>query len=498
MAALRHLAPRHFTRLQGVLIDSSISPQSRTLFSSARQARSTPIRSTIYATAFTLSAGLFAVYYFDARSAVHRYVLTPVLRYAFDAETGHKLAVKVLRSGLGPRDPVTDDESLKFELWGHSISNPVGLAAGFDKDGEAIDGLFNLGFSWVEIGSVTPKPQPGNPRPRVFHLTEDSALINRYGFPSQGHSSVLARLRARLPSYPSEADAQSASFRGGSLLAVNLGKNKESPVDSPDDFVAGVRTFGPYADALVVNVSSPNTPGLRGLQNRELLEKLLGSVTKARDELAPSNLVSQKPKILLKLAPDLDPQQLGEIAEVIRNSHIDGVIVSNTTTQRPSGLANTNRSEVGGLSGAPLKPYSLAALRTLRAHLPASIPIIGCGGISTGADALEYAKAGASFVQVYTGFGYDGVGSCRRIKDQLVEALAKEGKTWAQVVEEAVAKHSFAPAQPAVKEEASTNGTVAQLIAEAEELKKLLDGFGEKMGKKAEEIAPHITVPLVS
>ncbi|RDB23351.1 Dihydroorotate dehydrogenase (quinone), mitochondrial [Hypsizygus marmoreus] len=438
-----------------------------------------PALKGLYATAFLLSTGLFAVYYFDARSALHRYILTPVLRHTLDAETGHKVAVKVLRSGLGPRDPVSDDARLRSELWGQVISNPVGLAAGFDKDGEAIDGLFNLGFSWVEIGSVTPKPQPGNPRPRVFRLPEDSALINRYGFPSQGHTSVLARLRARIPAF--ERDQETAALRPNSVLAVNLGKNKESPVDSIDDFVSGVRTFGPYSDVLVVNVSSPNTPGLRGLQNRELLETLLVGVTKARDQLPPSPLTSRRPKLVLKIAPDLDEAQLSDIAQVIRNSNIDGVIVSNTTIQRPKSLTAANKNEVGGLSGAPIKEYSLKALRTLRSQLPASIPLIGCGGIFTGADALEFARAGASMVQVYTGFGYDGVGACRRIKDQLVEELAKEGTTWGEVVRNAVNDLSLKEAKTAALE---GTGTISQLIAEAQELQGLLDKLAEKVGDR--------------
>ncbi|KAF8074995.1 dihydroorotate dehydrogenase [Lyophyllum atratum] len=388
----------------------------------------------LYATAFVLSTGLFAVYYFDARSALHRYILTPVLRHTLDAETGHKFAVKVLKSGLGPRDPCSDDGRLKSELWGQEISNPVGLAAGFDKDAEAIDGLFNLGFSWVEIGSVTPKPQATrNPRPRVFHLPEDLGLINRYGFPSQGHTSVLSRLRARIPVFQQEHDT--AALRQGSVLAVNLGKNKESPADSIDDFLAGVRTFGPYSDVLVINVSSPNTPGLRGLQNRDLLEKLLDGVTKARDQLSVSELTSRRPKLVLKLSPDLDESQIADIAEVIKNSNIDGVIVSNTTIQRPKHLTAVNKNETGGLSGAPVKEYSLKALRALRSHLPPSMTLIGCGGIFTGADALEYAKAGASLVQVYTGFGYDWTNS--------VHELEREGTTWNQVVKKAVDELSF-------------------------------------------------------
>ncbi|KAG6891550.1 hypothetical protein C0992_004408 [Termitomyces sp. T32_za158] len=438
------------------------------------------VKTGIYATAFVVSAGVFAIYYFDARSALHRYILTPVLRHTLDAELGHKIAVKVLKSGLGPRDPCSDDSRLKSEFLGKQVSNPIGLAAGFDKDGEAIDGLFNLGFSWVEIGSVTPKPQPGNPKPRVFRLLEDSGLINRYGFPSDGHASVLARLRARIPAF--RQTSGNAALRPESVLAVNLGKNKDSPADSIDDFIAGIRNFGTYADVLVVNVSSPNTPGLRGLQNRDLLEKLLDGVTKARDNLPVSDLTSSKPKLLLKLSPDLDEAQIIDIADVIRNSKIDGVIVSNTTIQRPKSLMSTNKAEVGGLSGAPVKPYSLKALRILRSHLPSSIPLIGCGGISTGADALEYAKAGASLVQVYTSFGYDGVGACRRIKDQLCEELEREGTTWNEVVKKAVDELSL---QPEIKSSSPIDEdgekSISQLIADAERLRGMLDTLDKKV-----------------
>ncbi|KXN86599.1 Dihydroorotate dehydrogenase (quinone), mitochondrial [Leucoagaricus sp. SymC.cos] len=427
-------------------------------------------RAGAYATVFTVSAGIFVVYYFDARSAMHRYILTPVLRNLFDAETGHKIAVKVLRTGFGPKDPVADDARLKFKLWGEDLSNPIGVAAGFDKDGEAIDGLYDLGFSWVEIGSVTPKPQPGNPRPRVFRLPEDDALINRYGFPSQGHSTVLSRLLARIPRFT--AGAERAALRDGSMLAVNLGKNKESPADSIDDYITGVRTFGPYTDVLVVNVSSPNTPGLRGLQNKDILQKLLHAVSQARNELEPSSLTARRPKLVLKIAPDLNESQLTDIADVVKNSSIDGVIVSNTTIQRPSHLRNPSKIETGGLSGVPIKPISLKALQTLRSLLPASIPIIGSGGIRTGQDALDFAKAGAQMVQVYTSFGYNGVGTCRRIKDELTELLVKEGKTWDEIVKEAVVKHSWKEPEP-------KPSTMNQLVTEAEELKSFL-GLGEK------------------
>ncbi|KAI0085842.1 dihydroorotate dehydrogenase [Irpex rosettiformis] len=440
---------------------------------------SNAVRNGLYATVFVVSTGLFAAYYFDCRSAIHRYVLTPIVRYTLDPETGHKFAVKVLRSGLSPRDTQKDDETLGLNLWGTQLSNPVGLAAGFDKNGEAVDGLFNLGFSWVEIGSVTPKPQDGNPKPRMFRLSEDEAVINRYGFPSEGHVSVLNRLLARIPKFHQPNPEENASLHTDALLAVNLGKNKSSPPDSIDDFVAGVRAFAPHADVLVVNVSSPNTPGLRGMQSRSLLQELLSGVLKARDDVVSAHSLTQKPKLVLKIAPDLTEDEIADVAAAVRNSGVDGVVVSNTTIKRPDSLLSSNKIETGGLSGPPLKPYSLAALRTLRALLPAEVPIFGCGGIASGADALEYARAGATAVQIYTSFGYDGVGTCRRIKDELVEELKKEGTTWAEVVSRAVAEKSFKeppPPEPVKPGE----GSVAQLIEEAEELKKLLDAFGDR------------------
>ncbi|KAL4066071.1 hypothetical protein J3A83DRAFT_4432950, partial [Scleroderma citrinum] len=467
-------------------------------FSSSSSSPSSRIRTTAYTALFAVSAGLFAAYYFDARSAIHRYVLTPILRHTFDAETGHRIAVKVLRSGLAPRDLVKDDDILRSEVFGLEVSNPVGLAAGFDKHGEAIDGLFNLGFSWVEIGSVTPKAQasPGNPCPRVFHLPADAALINRYGFPSEGATAVVARLRGRIPTFYDIGKSSTAALRPGAVLAINLGKNKTSPADSSEDFITGIKTFGPYADILVVNVSSPNTPGLRGLQNRELLESLLRDVVKARNELPPSLVASRRPQLILKIAPDLEESQLAEMAEVIRDSNIDGVIVSNTTVARPSTLNDPNKGEMGGLSGRPLKPLTLRALKTLRAHLPASIPIIGCGGISSGADALEYARAGASFVQLYTEFGYDGVGTCRRIKDELVLLLRAEGKTWRDVVQQSVEKLSWREPLPPPHE---GEVTIENLVQEAEELKSLLDKLGEKfIGSSIRKISSekHILILL--
>ncbi|KAI0342993.1 hypothetical protein BDW22DRAFT_1329562 [Trametopsis cervina] len=446
---------------------------------STSAAESNPFRTGLYATVFVVSTGLFAAYYLDSRSAIHRYVLNPVLRYTLDAEASHKLAVKVLRSGLGPRDTQVDDEVLAINVWGANLSNPVGLAAGFDKNGEAVDGLFNLGFSWVEIGSVTPKPQDGNPKPRVFRLVDDNAVINRYGFPSEGHVSVLNRLLSRVPRFHQPSANEKASLREDALLAVNLGKNKSSPPDSIDDFVSGVHAFAPHADVLVINVSSPNTPGLRGMQSRSLLQELLAGVLTARDEAVLRKGAAKKPKLVLKIAPDLSEEEIADVAVAVRTSGVDGVIVSNTTIKRPASLLDANKAEAGGLSGPPLKPYSLAAVRTLRSLLPAEIPIFGCGGIASGSDALEYARAGAAAVQIYTSFGYDGVGTCRRIKDELAEELRKQGTTWAEVVRTSVAQKSLKeipPPEPVKPGE----GSVAQLIAEAEELKRLLDTFGDK------------------
>lgn len=447
----------------------------------------TTARTALYTGAFVVSAGLFTVYYLDSRSAIHRYALTPLIRAAFDAEAGHKLAVKVLKHGISPKDQVKDDPILVGEIWGQEVKNPVGLAAGFDKDGEAIDGLFDLGFSWVEIGSVTPKPQGGNPKPRMFRLEEDNAVINRYGFPSQGHSYVLSRLQERIV-LGQESD--NASLRQGDLLAVNLGKNKDSPGESIDDYVKGIKTFGPFSDVLVVNVSSPNTPGLRGLQNRDSLEVLLRGAVQARDELLPSQITHRRPKILVKLAPDLGESQLVEIAEVIQQTKVDGVILSNTTIERPSHLINANKREMGGLSGPPVKPYALKALKTLRANLPASVPIIGCGGISSGQDALEFARAGATLVQLYTSFGYEGVGTARRIKDEIVAELKKEGKTWKQVVAESVNRSSL-QRSPLHDEVKVGEATVSQLIQEAEHLKGLLEKLGDKIEKGANLPSDH-------
>ncbi|WVQ97130.1 dihydroorotate dehydrogenase (fumarate) [Kwoniella sp. CBS 9459] len=416
---------------------STLIPKPR-FASTSTPSSATPSRRYFSTTLLIGGSVLLVAYYYDSRSLLHEHVVMPLVRYALDPEEGHKLAVKVLGwdKWARPRDMGVDAPELQAELFGLPIKNPVGIAAGFDKDADAIDGLFDLGFGYVEVGSVTPEPQPGNPKPRFFRLEEDDAAINRYGFNSLGHGHTLARLRARLyafaqshpslfpsplPLNPLPPSGVPRSLRSGQLLAVNLGKNKTSAADSNEDYIKGVRLLGPYADVVVVNVSSPNTPGLRALQGRQVLERLLRDVVEERNRISAGDGL---PKIAVKVASDLSEEELADVASAVRSSGVEGVIVSNTTIRRQElGLASANQDEVGGLSGKPLFPYALKALKTLRPLLPPSIPLIGCGGVSTGSDALAMARAGASLVQVYTSFGYRGVGTPRLIKDEITSAL---------------------------------------------------------------------------
>ncbi|WVN85863.1 dihydroorotate dehydrogenase (fumarate) [Cryptococcus depauperatus CBS 7841] len=472
---------------------------STTVTSSARPRRH------YFSTALLLGGGvLFAAYYYDSRSLLHEYVVMPVIRLTANPEEGHKLAVRLL--GLPkwarPRDIGYDGEELQSELFGFKLKNPIGIAAGFDKDADAIDGLFDLGFGYVEVGSVTPEPQPGNARPRFFRLEEDDAAINRYGFNSLGHGHVLARLRARIlkfslehPSlFPSPLSSNPLpppnlprSLRPGQLLAVNLGKNKMSAADSNEDYVRGVRTIGPYADVVVINVSSPNTPGLRALQGKEQLQKLLTEVVEERNKIVQSGL----PKIAVKITCDLTEDELADVASAVRSSGVEGVIVSNTTIRRKElKLRSAYQDEMGGLSGKPLFPYALQALHDLRPLLPPSIPIIGCGGVSTGSDALAMAHAGATVIQVYTSFGYRGVGTPRLIKDEISESL--KGAKWIDQIgqdwtgqgqtmgwDEARVKQE----SDALKDEAKGLGDLLRRLTEKEEIANLVAQAEKALGK---------------
>ncbi|KAK9472836.1 Dihydroorotate dehydrogenase-domain-containing protein [Dipodascopsis tothii] len=402
----------------------------RTLFTSAKPSGSATARNWAINTALVAGVGFGAYYLTDTRSAAYRYVAMPLIRATLDAETSHRFAIAVLSAGLYPWDrSETADPALEVHVFGKTLSSPVGLAAGFDKNGEAIDAVFNMGFSYAEVGSITPLPQAGNPLPRFFRLPKDSAAINRYGFNSDGHMRVLLRLRQRLHSHLTHYPLPTAhSFRDGKLLAINLGKNKTG--DEINDYVAGVNVLGNYADVLVINISSPNTPGLRNLQNEEKLGALLKAVVDARDKLS----TPLKPPVCVKIAPDLTEGEIAPMAKIIKDSGIDGVIVSNTTISRPDSLRSPTAlvNEVGGLSGPPVKPLALAAVRNMRKHIGPDFTIIGCGGISTGRDAVEFARAGASFVQVYTAFAYEGPGTAARLRDEIKQELG--GKRWMDII----------------------------------------------------------------
>ena len=319
------------------------------------------------------------------------------------AERAHNLTLTLAGAAapLLPRPPA-DDPRLAVSAFGLDFPNPVGLAAGFDKNAQVPDAMAKFGFGFVECGTVTPKPQAGNLQPRLFRLTEDAAVINRMGFNNGGMDQAARNLKGR---------------RGGGLVGINIGANKDS-TDRISDYVLGFAALAPLADYVTVNVSSPNTPGLRGLQNREELTRLLDSLISARG-------TKRKP-ILLKIAPDLDRHALDEIADVVRASAIEGLIVSNTTIARPP-LKSSHAQEAGGLSGRPLFAPSTEVLRGMRQRLGKSVTLVGVGGIAGGADAYEKIRAGASLVQLYTALVYQGPGLVARIKQELLACLERDG-----------------------------------------------------------------------
>jgi dihydroorotate dehydrogenase len=320
-----------------------------------------------------------------------------------DAEDAHRASILALRAARPVLRAGADDPILATRLWGLDFPNPVGLAAGFDKHAEAPDALLGLGFGSVEIGSVTPRPQPGNPRPRVFRLPEDGAVINRYGFNSEGIDAVAARLAGR-------------ARRG--VLGVNLGKNKET-ADAAEDYAAGAAALARFADYLVVNVSSPNTPGLRALQDRGVLDALIARVQSA--------MPASPPPLLVKIAPDMAAEDLADIAAVARARRLDGIIVSNTTIARPPELRGAARGEAGGLSGRPLFVSSTAVLREMRRLTGGEIALVGVGGVAAGGDAYAKIRAGATLVQLYTALVYEGPGLVARIKRDLAALLRRDG-----------------------------------------------------------------------
>lgn len=341
--------------------------------------------------------------------------LMPLLQRIVGAETAHVLAVKMIGLGLVPLNRYQDPASLEVNALGLKFKNPIGIAAGFDKHGEAVDGLYKVGFGFVEVGTITPKPQEGNPKPRVFRLIPDHAVINRYGFNSCGLVEAQQRLKAR------EA-AQQEHSKAGLPLGINLGKNKLSQ-DAGADYLEGVKVLGPLADYLVVNVSSPNTPGLRDLQGKAELRQLLHTVLKERDALQGE----RKPPVLVKIAPDLTDQDKQDIADVVIELGVDGLMVSNTTVSRPETLQDPHKSEVGGLSGQPLKDLSTSTVREMYNLTKGKVTIVGIGGVASGQDAMEKIRAGASLVQLYTALTYQGPPVVTKIKRELEQLLKEQG-----------------------------------------------------------------------
>lgn len=327
--------------------------------------------------------------------------LRPLL-FALDPEAAHGLTLAALKTGLLATAP-PDDPILATSIAGLALPNPIGLAAGFDKDAEVPDAMLRLGFGFVECGSVTPRPQPGNPRPRLFRLVEDRAVINRFGFNSKGVEFARARLAAR------------AGKPG--IVGINLGANKDSD-DRAEDYAVALRTLAPLAAYVTINISSPNTPGLRSLQDGAALADLIGRVMAARGGL--------RQPVFVKVAPDQGEDDWATITRACIDGGVDGLIVSNTTVSRPP-LASRHAAEAGGLSGEPLRPLALAALQRFRQESGGALPLIAVGGIASGRDAYDRIRAGASAVQLYSALVYAGPGLVRRIKAELAALLRRDG-----------------------------------------------------------------------
>ena len=395
------------------------------------------------------------------------------LRNVFDAEDAHNMALKLLQMNLGPRysekhhrDVHVRDSSVNIKTL--HFPNCIGLAAGFDKNGAAIGELLDIGFGFVEIGSVTPEPQPGNPKPRLFRLDEDFGVINRYGFNSVGSCEVEANLKKY---YAYEAKNQSlfgdqsksdatplgwieilvsglyaikdvvkriseidSRHTQKGLLGINLGKNKwrETLEETLEDYIHGINTLGPYSDYIVINISSPNTPGLRAMQRREPMKILLDATINARNSLtinkkgysfSPENL----PMLFVKIDPDLSLKDLKDIADVVEEVGIDGIVVSNTTNSRPDSLLSRNKCKAGGLSGKPLHVISTECIRIMFSLTGGRIPIIGVGGVASGRDVYEKLRAGACVVQLYSMLTYEGPGLITRIRSELSDIMKENG-----------------------------------------------------------------------
>jgi dihydroorotate dehydrogenase len=325
-------------------------------------------------------------------------------------ETAHRatLALTALAAPfIAPARP--DDERLAISVFGKRFANPLGLAAGFDKDAAVPDAMLKLGFGFVECGTITPRPQAGNPRPRLFRLAKDRAVINRMGFNNAGMKAATERLARRTP-----------QERFGGIVGINIGANKDS-ADRIADYGTAFAALSPHADYIAMNVSSPNTPGLRGLQNPGELRRLIQTVVFKRSDMRINV------PVLLKLSPDIDESAMDDIAKVVLDSDLDGLILTNTTVERPAALKSAHAKETGGLSGAPLLAGSTEMLAKMHARVGAKLPLIGVGGVSSGADAYAKIRAGASLVQLYTALAFEGPSLIGRIKSELLALLVRDG-----------------------------------------------------------------------
>jgi len=330
------------------------------------------------------------------------------LLHALDPEDAHRLTIEMLKFAPLPR-AAGDDKRLAVRVFGLNFPNPVGMAAGFDKNAEVPDALLRLGFGFVEAGTVTPLPQRGNPRPRVFRLDADRGVINRLGFNSQGAEAVLHRLAARA--------------NAGGIVGINIGANKDA-ADRVADYVRLIERFAPVASYVTINISSPNTPGLRNLQQAEALDDLLARVIDARERVAPH---AGPTPVLLKIAPDLSLAELDDVVGIARLRRVDGMIVGNTTVTRPANLRETRKAkEAGGLSGRPLLSLATRMLAETYVRVEGVFPLIGAGGIDSGAAALAKIRAGASLIQLYSALVFHGLGLVAEIKSALIAALQRD------------------------------------------------------------------------
>lgn len=340
------------------------------------------------------------------------YQLARPILFRLDPEDAHTMTLRLLKTGMVPRCAGAQDEALAQTLWGLKFPNPVGLAAGFDKNAEVIGPVLSMGFGFAEAGTVTPKPQHGNPRPRIFRDPGHEAVINRLGFPSVGMNAFKANLEKFLSRKPVP--------RG--VVGINIGMNKSS-ADPAKDYAVLINMLGPMADYLTINISSPNTPGLRDLQEPGPLAELLGVVMEQRRKACGT----MQPPLLLKLAPDLEEDHQGAIAATVMDAGIDGLILTNTTISRPGDLPETFAHEKGGLSGQPLKDLSTRVIRNFYRLTKGRIPIIGAGGVSSGSDAYAKIKAGASLVQLYSALVFRGPSVANSINQELSALLKKDG-----------------------------------------------------------------------